>query len=129
MTNENPSESIARPLTLINFTITFISFYLSYKFFICNYSFALNGGTVKETISFSFKTMNGKLMKYISLTLSFILWYLLVGILLLIFGNLLPTNTYSRFFLNAFGYGVYLYLYPYMHLTESLYIKNNLLAT
>lgn len=62
---------------LISFSILAVETFVGYKFFICNYHFAKNEGSVKETLKASFGTMKGRFFKYILYLLSFILWDLL----------------------------------------------------
>lgn len=62
---------------LISFSILAAETFVGYKFFICNYHFAKNEGSVKETLKASFGTMKGRFLKYYLYGLSFILWDLL----------------------------------------------------
>ena len=108
--------------------LSIIAFFISYKFYACNYYFALTEATVKQTISESFKIMRKNLLKWILLSLSFIAWIFLEVVIVislkLIFGGGL--NAYTPFIDSlglSFGYGVDLYLIPYLYLTIYGFLK------
>ena len=122
--------------------ISVISFFVSYKFFACNYCFALNQTSVKQTIKSSFKIMKIKnvLPKFILLELSFILWVLLVTAIYAVLKVILSSGNFFMPgisldkvytpFLDAFfsiGFGINLYLIPYLYLTISLFLKEQII--
>ena len=98
--------------------------YLEYKYFACYYYYSLSKGTIKETLRFSFGIMKDRFFKYLLLTLSFIHWYLLGGILSMIFAKLFGEIVFIKFALQSIGCGVYFYLLPYQYIAYTLFIKN-----
>lgn len=97
--------------------------YSQYKFLACHYYFALNQGKAAEIVGRSFKTMKGALLKYLLVDLSFFHWYLLAGVLALIFTKLFSTNGLLQNALISLGWGVYLLLVPYVNIFYTLFVK------
>ena len=118
------SKNITLPISLCTLIIMAVLIYLQYKYFACDYYYSLNKGTIKDTLRFSFGIMKGRFFKYLLLTLSFIHWYLLGGILSMIFAKLFGEIVFIKFALQSIGCGVYFYLLPYQYITYTLFIKN-----
>ena len=118
------SKNITLPISLCTLIVMAFLFYLEYKYFACYYYYSLNKGTIKDTLRFSFGIMKGRFFKYLLLTLSFIHWYLLGGILSMIFSKLFGEIVFIKFALQSIGCGVYFYLLPYQYIAYTLFIKN-----
>ncbi len=118
------SKNITLPISLCTLIIMAVFIYLQYKYFACDYYYSLNKVTIKDTLRFSFGIMKGRFFKYLLLTLSFIYWYLLGGILSMIFAKLFGEVVFIKFALQSIGCGVYFYLLPYQYITYTLFIKN-----
>lgn len=118
------SKNITLPISLCTLIIMTVFIYLEYKYFACDYYYSLNKGTITDTLRFSFGIMKGRFFKYLLLTLSFIHWYLLGGILSMIFAKLFGEIVFIKFALPSIGCGVYFYLLPYEHIAYTLFIKN-----
>jgi len=118
------SKNSMLPISLCSLIVMAFLMYLEYKYFACDYYYSLNKGTIKETLQFSFGIMKGRFFKYLLLTLSFIPWYLLGGILSLIFTKFFGETVFIKVALQSIGCGVYFYLLPYQYITYTLFIKN-----
>jgi uncharacterized membrane protein len=118
-------EHITISISFFSLIFVTILFYFAYKYFACDYYYALNRGTAKETIDFSFKLMKNKFLKYILITLSFIAWYILSAILISVFSKLFDMSDFYMSLLKTTWCGIYFYIKPYECITYSLFIKNN----
>ena len=111
---------------LISFSILAAETFVGYKFFICNYHFAKNEGSVKETLKASFGTMKGRFFKYILYLLSFILWDFLSFAVAYI-GSKIFKALCIYGFLYDFGFtsffGFMFFYRPFTQLANLLYAK------
>lgn len=111
---------------LISFSILAAETFVGYKFFICNYHFAKNEGSVKETLQASFGTMKGRFLKYYLYGLSFILWDLLSFAVAYI-GSTIFKALCIYGFLYDFGFtsffGFMFFYRPFTQLANLLYAK------
>lgn len=118
-----------KPFLLV---ISIISIYTSYKALFSNYHTALKTSSIKDTLIFSFKTMNKKGWKILLLSLSFIPWFLLEAVVFvliksLIVGDLHSINNSYTPFIDVFkycGFGVDFYFLPYFYLCLTQFIDN-----
>ena len=118
---------------LFKLAVYVLLIYIDYKFFAANYYFVLNESSANEAISSSFARMSKNYFKYLGLTFSFFLWFLLEMIIyytikVLIVGDF---HSVSDVFmpkyeiLNLFGFGIEFFLTPYVYLSYSNFIKGN----
>lgn len=111
---------------ILNIAILTVVFFANYKFFICNYCFALNEKTVKETLKVSFNTMHSKFFKFLKYDLSFILWYLLFFATIIVVGIISKQFKIDTFLTNLLlrSYlGIALYYLPYRFMVDFQYAK------
>lgn len=137
---ENSGFNIFRLEGIALLILMLFSHFINYKFFLCNYHFALNGLSAKETIAASFKNMKKKYLKYILLNISFIHWEILTIIIyallkyIICFDNshslilAISTSTPYLDIFYPFWFGLGLYVIPYMYVTFSLFAKNILIG-
>ncbi len=122
MLGEQPlSETVSLWIRLL---LSLFSIYVQYKYFACNYHFSLFKGNMAENLRFSFELMRRKFGQYLLLIFSFILWYLLIGVLGVVLTNLFNGNELAQILLRSTGCGVYFYVLPYQYITYTLFIKN-----
>lgn len=119
-----------KPFLLV---ISIISIYTSYKALFSNYHTALKTSSIKDTLIFSFKTMNKKGWKILLLSLSFIPWFLLEAVVFvliksLIVGDLHSINNSYTPFIDVFkycGFGIDLFFLPYSYLCNTRFIQES----
>lgn len=114
-----------------------VSMYITYRLFACNYCFALNEASVKETLLSSIKITKNTLGKYISWYLSFLPWGLLIAGVHTVLKSVICTGQITVAAYAAvsdistplldvlaisFGYGSDFYIVPYMYVTLGLFI-------
>ena len=111
---------------LIFFTLQTIIYIIKYKFFVCNYYFAANESSVKETLTLSFNAIKGMFFRYIVYDFSFILWDLsiiMLFFLMSILNILHPSFKYLQFLIPS-GFGIMFYYRPYRFIVDLLFSKN-----
>lgn len=113
--------------------ISVISIFLSYKFYACEYCFAVNNSSVKQTIAESFRLMNGVFFKIILLLLSFIPWIALSAAIYLaakiiaVGGVPFDMSRILSFYtpyidsLLSINFGLGLYLEPYIYVSMFIF--------
>lgn len=114
----------------ISLIITLVGVIVSYKLFASDYYFASTECSVFDSLKTSCKIMKGKFGRYILLYFTFAIWGIAIGAVhilakIVICGH--SANAYTPFldvFAISFGYGINLFLIPYMYLTFSLFISN-----
>ena len=112
--------------------LSLIAMVVTYMFFACNYYFALKEYSVTETVKASFKIMHKNIFKGIALAFSFLPWAFLIALIYLAIkaaftGSLTyALNAYTPILDSfiSFGFGVDLYLIPYMYLTAADFIQH-----
>ena len=112
--------------------LSLIAMVVTYMFFACNYYFALKEYSVTETVKASFKIMHKNIFKGIALAFSFLPWAFLIALIYLaikaVFTGSLTyaLNAYTPILDSfiSFGFGVDLYLIPYMYLTAADFIQH-----
>ncbi|MGN0493439.1 MAG: hypothetical protein ACI4F7_07305 [Acutalibacteraceae bacterium] len=126
-----------------NLFLTLLNLYISYRFLICKYIFIQYGGSVRETLSASFKVMRWKFFKYLLLSLSFIPWIMLfvmpmflvvlAGWLFesfinfgLAYSSTVSLSIPTKAVFAGIAIAMILFLTPYMYLAEVLFIRNSL---
>ena len=111
-------------------TVIVISEFINYKVFAANYCFALNQESAIKSLKISFNTMKGSFWKYVLVKLSFILWAIVIFFIyaiikMTIYGFSVDVFRIYSPVLDAFrssGFGLDLYLYPFMYLTYAVFI-------
>ncbi len=106
--------------------ITAFQIYFEYKLYAAFYHLALNEGTAKETIDFSYNLMHKKFWLTVFLGFSLILWYVIVIILGIVIVKLPGMNDLLRVCLASTNYGVNLCFLPYLYAVRSVFIKKQI---
>ncbi len=110
-----------------------VSTVVTLMFVAANYLFALNEGSVKETIVESFRLMKRSVFSFILLYLSFVGWILLEALIFFVIKgavcgftpNLVNVYTPVLDSFLSFGFGVDFYLLPYMYLSTVGLFENH----
>lgn len=100
--------------------------YFEYKLFAAFYYLALNGGTAKESVDFSFNLMHKKFWLTVVLGLSLTIWYVLIIALGVVFVKFPNVNELLRICLASTNYGINLIFLPYLCAIHSVFIKKQI---
>ena len=114
------------PILFLSTLINVCLVYFEYKLFAAFYHFALNSGTAKESVDFSFNLMHKKFWLTVVLGFSVILWYLLIIALGVVFIKLPNINELLRICLVSINYGINLIFLPYLYTVHSVFIKKQI---
>jgi hypothetical protein len=106
--------------------INIFEIYFEYKLFAAFYHFALNEGTAKETIEFSYNLMHKKFWLTVFLSISLVLWLVIAFALGIIIIKLPGMNDLLRMCLASANYGVNFIFLPYLHAVRSVFIKKQI---
>ncbi len=117
---------------LILLIVSLSGIVLDYKLFASNYILALSGRSASKVVIFSWKIMKKRFGQYLLWGVSFIGWIALIALIRVILEVIVTGDVYSSLknynlpcldILQSFGFGIDLYLIPYMYLTKSMYLK------
>lgn len=123
--------NIVKPNSIILCLMSLISVFLNYKWFAANFFFVKCRYSAITSIKSSINLMKRQFLKYIGLSLSFGLWYIIIAVLIfiikiIIYGkSILLGNLYTPVFdaFSLFGVGISFYLFPYVKLTDLYFIE------